>query len=145
MKKILNHWCLYYVWALNYFDRGDQRKAKEVAGNLVFVPIAMYLMLYLVVPIIAVFTAEKTNLLREYGWILILIAAIFIGPIIGYLSNLKYVKSRIEELLAIDDWENSLLNKKGRNIFLFHLIFTFASIPISMVIGFVILRMISGN
>ena len=145
MKKILNHWCLYYVWVLNYFDRGDLRKAKEVASNLVFVPIAMYLMLYLVVPIVVVFADEGRNLLREYGWIFILIIAIFISLVIGYLSNLKYVKSRIEELLDIDDWESSIYNKKGRNIFLFHLIFTFVSIPISMFIGVIILNLLSSN
>ncbi|TSJ44728.1 hypothetical protein [Fluviicola chungangensis] len=139
MKKILNHWCLYYVWTLKYFQRKKFNGAKEIAGNLVIAPILLYLMFYVIVPIVIIFSDEKNNFLRENRWVFILIGTLAIVPIIGYITNLKYVKSKVEELLSIDNWKETSYYKKGRNIFLFHLIYPFLSIPIVLLIMILLL------
>lgn len=134
MKKILNHWCLYYVWTLKYFQRKKFKGAKEIAGNLTSVTIILYLMIYVIVPIVIIFSDEKNNFLRENRLVFILIGTLVIMPIIGYVTNLKYVKSKVEELSNMDNWKDTHYYKKGRNLFLFHLIYPFLSVPIVLLI-----------
>lgn len=134
MKKILNHWCLYYVWTLKYFQRKKFKGAKEIAGDLTSVTIILYLMIYAIVPIVIIFSDEKNNFLRENKLVFILVGTLLIMPIIGYVTNLKYVKSKVEELSNMDNWKDTHYYKKGRNLFLFHLIYPFLSVPIVLLI-----------
>jgi hypothetical protein len=139
MKKILNHWCLYYVWTLKYFQGKKFIGAKEMAGNLAIATNILYLMLYFIVPIVIILSDEKSNFFRENRLVFILVGTLVIVPIIGYITNLKYVKSKVEELLSIDNWKETSYYKKGRNIFLFHLIYPFLSIPIVLIIMILLL------
>ena len=134
MKKILNHWCLYYVWTWKYFQRKQFKGAKEIAGNLTSVTIIIYLMIYVIVPIVIIFSDRKTNFLRENAWVFILVGTLVMMPIIGYVTNLNHVKSKVEELSNMENWKETPYYKKGRNIFLFHLIYPFLSIPIVLFI-----------
>ena len=117
MRRILNHWCLYYVWALKYFERKKFKGAKEMAGNLTSVTIILYLMIYVIVPIAIIFSDEKNNFLRENRWVFIQVGTLVLVPINGSITNLKYVKKKVEGLLNMDNWESTTYYKKGRNIF----------------------------
>jgi len=141
MKRIVDHWCIYYVWIYNYFQKKKNFKgATGVAGNFVLIPILLYVMFYLVVPVVVLSTGNTgNNFIREHSLMFKVGGAGLVVPIVFYVLNNRFVKSRVEELLAISNWEESPYYKRGKRIVLFHLVFIFLSIPISVGIGILIL------
>ena len=143
MKQIFDHWCIYYVWLVRFYGKKrEQALAVQTAQNLVFVPLALYAMIYIVAPLAVALTSGDRNILRENRLILIVFITIFSTIIGGFISNLKYVKSKVKELEMIEDWEDSVYMRKGRRILIFHIFFSILSAPLLGLIYFLCLKVV---
>ena len=145
-NKIIEHWCIHFVWLKKYYEKKYGKSGNDYAFNLTLIPLLIYLMLYIIVPCSLLYMGltqskgDYTNLLKENRGIFILLLVLLLTILLTFFKW-KTVKIRIDELEHVVNWFESEYYKKGRKNLRFHIVFTFLSIPISFILGFFILKL----
>jgi hypothetical protein len=129
MKRIIDHWTIYYFWIFKFFQKKNSKGAKYIAENLVPIPMLIYLILYIIVPIVLM-TQKIPHFITENRVILIFALAAITLFLTGYFLKSGYVKQRLHFYNSFKNWHESIHYKRGRRIVRFHLFFSFASVPI---------------
>lgn len=149
-KKIIDHWCIYYVWYIRRHMKWAQtlndknnnkvskdkilKLSKDAAGRMVLIPILLYLAIYIGVPFIVYFFGSS-KVVRENKWFIVIVISLIIGFYVYPAVNANaYIKEKIDELMSIEDWDSSVYKKKGRRYFWFHHIFPFVSMGLIAII-----------
>lgn len=135
MKKLIQHFTLLYFWLEKYFHRKGIRNSTNVALSIILTLPLIYLMIYIVAPIVALFFENGNDILREYKWLLACIFSFLILPSILIFTKRSNIDKQIQELSQIKNWENSEMYRKGRYWIRFHLYFPYLSLIFIISIG----------
>lgn len=124
MKKIVEHWCLYYFATFKYFEKRKFKGAKDIAQELLILQIFLYFGLLIILPITLAFF-KSSNVLKENKWIIALIAVVVILPILDiFINKSNVIKNKMTDLQHIENWESSSENRTGKIWFFAHIIIT---------------------
>jgi hypothetical protein len=145
MKKIIDHWCLYYVWILKYFEQKKHKEfAQGTAERLLLIPLLLYVMLYLVVPVVLVFASgNASSFMRNNRLLLMVIFGAVVLPGWRFFQRRPYVKEQLALLRNTENWRALGYYQKGKRIVVFHVVFTFLSVPVSFGIIVLLLKLIA--
>jgi hypothetical protein len=137
IETIIKHWCLYYMWLVRYFEKGRLKSgAKAMAERLLVSSILIYISVYIVLPLVILFSGES-NPMREHRLLFLILYMLVAVPVFSLIGKSTRIKEVLEALRNVEDWYGSALYKKGKRIVLFHFVFSFLSVP--LVIGMMIL------
>jgi hypothetical protein len=124
MKKIVEHWCLYYFATFKYFEKKKFKGAKDIAQQLLITQIFLYFGLSIILPITLAFF-NSSNVLKENKWIIALIVVVIILPILDvFVNKSNVIKNKMADLQNIENWELSEEKRKGKVWFFAHIIIT---------------------
>ncbi len=138
MNKLISHWLLYFFWIKKYFESKNVRGASEMAQNMVLVSTLLYIVIYILSPLV-VLSFGGSSILKDYKLIVILFFCFILYPMILAFTNRKNIKERLREWDGLQNWKESYLYKKGRFWARFHFIFILISIPlVTLIIGFLL-------
>jgi hypothetical protein len=139
---MIKKWCLFYVWLFRYLTiKFGELKSKEISINVINALIILYIGIYILIPL-TVFYFKSSYIIKECRIVFLLL---LIFPFLFKLP--KKIKSKIDlhcnyfQSIKDEDWVKSKYYKKGKFLFLFHLIFPFISIIFAIVVGGELLKL----